>query len=47
MAAPQHFSDDAFIFGGSTAEPIAPVIFELWCKTKIFSKIYKSSYNTT
>jgi len=29
MVAPQHFSDDAFIFEGSTAGRIAPVIFEL------------------
>jgi len=44
MAAPQYFSKDAlFLMAG----PTAPVIFELWCKTKIFSKTYKNSYSTT
>ena len=43
MASVQHLSDDTFISGRSMAGQTAPVIFELWWVTEVFSITHKNS----
>ena len=47
MATVQHFSDDAFIFGRSTAGQKAPVIFELRWVTEVFSITHENGLRRT